>query len=43
MAADPQCAHMARQEDPQMELAAFVLFSSIALWLITEASGPLHL
>ena len=43
IAADPQCVHGARQEDPQMELAAFVLFSSIALWLITEASGPLHL
>ena len=43
MAADPQSAHVARQEDPQMELAALVLFSSIALWLITEVSGPLHL
>jgi hypothetical protein len=43
MVADPQSARVARQEDPQMELAAFVLFSSIALWLITEASGPLHL
>jgi hypothetical protein len=43
MAADPQCARVARQEKPQMELAALVLFSSIALWLITEASGPLHL
>ena len=43
MAADPQCAHVARQEDPQMELAALVLFSSIVLWFITEASGPLHL
>jgi hypothetical protein len=43
MVADPQCAHTARQEDPQMELAAVVLFSSIVLWFITEASGPLHL
>lgn len=43
MTADPQSARVARQEDPQMELAALVLFSSIALWLITEASGPLHL
>jgi hypothetical protein len=43
MAADPQSALVARQEDLQMELAALVLFSSIALWLITEASGPLHL
>ena len=43
MAADPQSVRVARQEDPQMELAALVLFSSIALWLITEASGPLHL
>jgi hypothetical protein len=43
MAADPHSAGVARQEDPQMELAALVLFSSIALWFITEASGPLHL
>jgi hypothetical protein len=43
MAADPQSARVARQEDTQMELAAFVLFSSIVLWFITEASGPLHL
>ena len=43
MAADPQCAGVAHQEDPQMELAALVLFSSIVLWFITEASGPLHL
>ena len=43
MVADPQCALVALQEDPQMELAALVLFSSVALWLITEASGPLHL
>ena len=43
MAVDPKCAHVACQEDPQMELAAVVLFSSIVLWFITEASGPLHL
>jgi hypothetical protein len=43
MAADPQSARVACQEDPKMELAALVLLSSIVLWLITEASGPLHL
>jgi len=26
-----------------MELAALVLFASIALWVVGEASGPQHL
>jgi hypothetical protein len=43
MAASPQSARVACKEDPQMELAALVLFSSIILWLVTEAGGPLHL
>ena len=43
MAADPQSAGVAHQEDPQMELAALLFFGSIALWLISEASGPHHL
>jgi hypothetical protein len=28
-----------RKEDPQMELAALVLFGSIALWFFEEARG----
>jgi hypothetical protein len=43
IAGDPQCARVARREDPQMELAALLFFGSIALWLIGEASGPHHL
>jgi hypothetical protein len=31
---------MACQEDRQMELAALVIFVSIALWFVEEASGP---
>lgn len=33
-------AASARQEYPMMELAALVLFSSVALWFVGEASGP---
>ncbi len=31
---------MASQEDRQMELAALVMFASIALWFVEEAAGP---
>jgi hypothetical protein len=31
---------LARQEDPMMEIAALVLFSSVALWFVEEARGP---
>ena len=40
MAGDPVRASVAhRKEDPQMELAALVLFGSIALWFFEEARG----
>jgi hypothetical protein len=29
----------AREEDPEMELAAVVLFSSVVLWFVEEAAG----
>jgi len=29
----------AREEGQQMELAAFVLFSSVVLWIVEEATG----
>jgi hypothetical protein len=28
----------AREEDPEMELAAVVLFSSVVLWFVEEAA-----
>ncbi len=36
-------AALARQEGPVMEIAALVLFGSIALWFVEEASGPQRL
>ena len=38
-----QCREARRKETPHMELAALVLFGSIALWFVGEASGPQHL
>jgi hypothetical protein len=37
------CHEAGRKETPHMELAALVLFGSIALWFVGEASGPQHL
>lgn len=40
MAGDPvRAARRVAKEDPQMELAALVLFGSIALWFLAEARG----
>jgi hypothetical protein len=36
------CHEAGRKETPHMELAALVLFGSIALWFVGEASGPQH-
>lgn len=38
-----QCRAARRKETPHMELAALVLFGSIALWFVGVASGPQHL
>ena len=38
IATDPGRAPFAREEDPIMELAAAVLFSSVVLWFIEEAA-----
>jgi|OpeIllAssembly_1097287.scaffolds.fasta_scaffold393105_1 hypothetical protein len=38
-----QCREARRKETAHMELAALVLFGSIALWVVGEASGPQHL
>jgi hypothetical protein len=40
MVGDPDTRPAARRkEDPQMELAALVLFGSIVLWFFEEARG----
>jgi hypothetical protein len=31
-------AHFAREEDPQMEIAAFILVSTVVLWFFEEAA-----
>lgn len=38
-----QCRQARRKETAHMELAALILFGSIALWVVGEASGPQHL
>lgn len=38
-----RCHEAGRKETPHMELAALVLFGSIALWFVGEASGSQHL
>jgi hypothetical protein len=38
MRGDPGRAASARGEDPIMEIAAFVLFSSVLLWFVEEAT-----
>jgi hypothetical protein len=40
-AGGPNRAGLACQEGPMMELAAVVLFSSMALWFIEEVRGAL--
>jgi len=39
MSGEPGRAPTAREEDPIMEIAAVVLFSSVLLWLVEEVTG----